>query len=85
MNDETKGILTVRYVNGNEEKFEYTRMEDTLNIASQVQEFLKGNQILLELEDRFLIIPLQNVQSIEVSPPPAKLPSNALKNVRLIK
>jgi len=85
MNDEAKGILTIRYVNGNEEKFEYTPMEDTLNIASQVQEFLKGNQILLELEDRFLIIPLQNIQSIEVSPPPGKLPSNVLKNVRVIK
>jgi hypothetical protein len=45
---------------------------------------LKANQILLELEDRFLIIPLQNVLSIEISPPPVKFPKNTVKDVRLI-
>jgi len=47
-------------------------------------EMLKANQILLELEGGFLIIPLQNVLSIEVSPLPVKLPQNTLTDVRLI-
>ena len=84
MNDGAKGILTIRYMNGTKQKFEYTRTEDALNVASRIQDVLKGNQLLLELEDRFLIIPLNNIQSIEVSPPPAKLPPNTLRNVRLI-
>ena len=84
MNESTKGILTVRYMNRTEQKSEYTRTEDVLNVASRIQELLKGNQLLLELEDRFLIIPLSNTQSIEVSPPPVKLPPNTLRNVRLI-
>ncbi len=84
MNDGAKGTLTIRYMNGTEQKFEYTRTEDALNVASRIQEVLKGNQVLLELEDRFLIIPMSNIQSIEVSPPPAKLPPNTLRNVRLI-
>ncbi len=84
MNDGAKGILTIRYMNGTEQKFEYTRTEDALNVASRIQDVLKGNQLLLELEDRFLIIPMSNIQSIEVSPPPAKLPPNTLRNVRLI-
>lgn len=85
MNDEAKGILTITYVNGTVQKFEYTRMEDASSVASRIQEALKGNQILLEMEDRFMIIPLNNIQSLEVSPPPTKLPPNTLRNVRLIK
>ena len=84
MNDAVKGILTIRYVNGTEQKFEYTREENALNIASRIQDALSSNQVLLELEDRVLIIPFQNIQSMEVSPLPAKLPPNVLRNVRLI-
>lgn len=85
MNDGTKGTLTIRYNNGNVQKFEYARMEDASSAASRIQEVLKGNQVLLELEDRFMIIPMQNIQSIEVSPPPEKLPPSAIRNVRLVK
>lgn len=87
MSDENRGIMTIRYVNGTEQKFEYARLKDDsdiLSAASRIQDMLKANQILLELENRFLIIPLQNVLSIEVSPPPVKVPQNTVKNVRLI-
>jgi hypothetical protein len=39
--------------------------------------------LILELEDRLLVIPFQNVEYIEVAPSPDKLPSNAIRNVRL--
>ncbi len=87
MSDENRGIMTIRYVNGTEQKFEYARLKDDSSIASaasRIQDMLKANQILLELEDRFLIIPLQNVLSIEISPPPVKFPKNTVKDVRLI-
>lgn len=87
MSDENRGIMTIRYVNGTEQKFEYVRFKnesDILSGASRIQDMLKANQILLELEDRFLIIPLQNVLSIEISPPPVKFPKNTVKDVRLI-
>ena len=84
MNDGAKGILTILYVNGTEQKFEYTRAEDVLNLTTRMQEILKADQIMIELEDRLLIIPFQNIQLITTSPPPPKLPPNALRNVRLI-
>ncbi len=87
MSDENRGIMTIRYVNGTEQKFEYARFKDDssiLSAASRIQDMLKANQILFELEDRFLIIPLHNVLSIEVSPPPVKFPQNTVKDVRLI-
>jgi len=87
MSDENRGIMTIRYVNGTEQKFEYARFKDDSSIssaASRIHDMLKANQILFELEDRFLIIPLQNVLSIEVSPPPIKFPLSTVKDVRLI-
>ena len=84
MNDAVKGTMTIRYVNGTEQKFEYTREENALNIASRIQDALSANQVLLELEDRVMIIPFQSILSMEVSPLPAKLPPNVIRNVRLI-
>ncbi len=85
MGDEVKAVLTVRYVDGSEEKFEFSRRADDLSSAGRIQEALSANQILLELEDRVLIIPFQNVRAVEISPAPSKLPGIALKNVRPIK
>ena len=84
MNKSKKGYLNIRYANGTKQKFEYIREEDTMNIASNIREALNANQLLLELGDRVLIIPFQNIQSIEISPPPGKLPPIAIKNVRFI-
>lgn len=84
MNKEAMGCMVIRYVNGNEQRFEFERQEDALNVASQIKEVLSADQLMLELEDRLLVIPFQNVQYIEVAPSPDKLPSNAIRNVRLI-
>ncbi|UCB48194.1 MAG: hypothetical protein JSW56_13735 [Deltaproteobacteria bacterium] len=84
MNQGTMGCMVIRYINGNEQRFEFERQEEALNIASQIKDLLSANQLMLELEDRLLVIPFQNVEYIEVAPSPEKLPSNAIRNVRLI-
>ena len=84
MKEETKAEVTILYTNGTKQKFEFPRQEDTYNIAARIHEALKANQILLELEDRVLVIPFQNIQSLEIKPPPAKLPPNAIRNVRIV-
>jgi hypothetical protein len=84
MNEESMTCMVIRYVNGNEQRFEFERQEDVLNLASQIKEVLSADQLMLELEDRLLIIPFQNVEYFEVAPSPDKLPSNAIRNVRLI-
>jgi len=84
MNDQEKVTLTIQYVTGSVQKFEYPRQEDTFNVATRIQEMSKANFLILELADKALVIPYQNIQAIEISPPPVKLPPNTLKNVRLI-
>lgn len=81
MNSAAKGILTIRYVNGSEEKFEYDRLEEEYSIAAHIKEALRENHLLLELEDRLVVIPYQSILSLDISPPPAKLPATALRKV----
>ena len=84
MTEDAKSILTIRYTNGQEQKFELSGEEDALNMGSRIQEVLSANQMLLDLGDSILILPFQNIQSIEVSPPPSHLPSNAIRNARSV-
>lgn len=84
MVDKAKSTLTIRFVNGSEQKFEFTHLEESLSIAQRVQDALNANQLLLELEDRLLVVPFQNILTVEVSPPPPKVRGNVLRNVRLV-
>lgn len=84
MNQDTKSFLTIRYTNGTEQKFEFMVQEKSLSIATRIQDALSANQLVLELEDKVLIVPFQNIQYIEVTPLPDKFPPIALKGVRLI-
>lgn len=84
MNQDTKSFLTIRYTNGTEQKFEFMVQEKSLSMATRIQDALSANHLVLELEDRVLIVPFQNIQYIEVMPLPDKLPPITLKGVRLI-
>ena len=85
MIDKTKGTLTIRFIDGSEQKFEFKRLEESSSIAQRIQDALSANQLLLELEDRLLVVPFQNILTIEVSPPPPKVRGNVLRNVRLVR
>jgi hypothetical protein len=84
MIDKAKSTLTIRFVNGSEQRFEFTRLEESLSVAQRFQDVLSANQLLLELEDRLMVVPFQNILAVEVSPPPPKVRGNVLRNVRLV-
>jgi len=84
MNQETKSFLTIRYTNGTEQKFEFMVQEKSSSMATRIQNALNANQLILELEDKVLVVPFQSIQYMELMPLPDKLPPIALKGVRLI-
>jgi hypothetical protein len=57
---------------------------EKMSIVARIQEILKS-QTLHVLGDLFIVIPLQNVLSIEVSPPPHKIPLNAIKAIKVLR
>ncbi len=84
MFEENTGMLTVHYTDGTEQRFEYTRAKEDVNLAAVVQEALKSSQLVIELQDRMLVIPMQSIKTIEVSPPPSKLPRFVIRNAVLL-
>lgn len=84
MFEENTGMLTVHYTDGTEQRFEYTRAKEDVNLAAVVQEALKSSQLVIELQDKMLVIPMQSIKTIEVSPPPSKLPRFVLRNAVLL-
>lgn len=75
--------LTIRYINGESDYFEFdSPQEETATLASHIQRVLNSKELMLELGDRLLVIPMQNVQIIELSPVPLKLPDLVICNVR---
>lgn len=77
--------LTIRYINGDEQHFAFTPeagVAERANLASRLHRSFSADPIVIELADRVLFIPLQNVKNIELSPVPSKLPEGALLNVR---
>jgi hypothetical protein len=84
MADVSTGFIKIRYNDGRSQRFEYERVGETMaNVAKVIQEGLQLGVLMLQLPapDRLLAIPFQSIHSIEVVPPPPKMPSLVIKVV----
>ena len=63
------GKLTVKYINGNKDVFEFSPSTTPGSLAgTQLKELLNSPAIVLKLGEEFEIIPMANIQSISVVP-----------------
>ncbi|WP_413167527.1 hypothetical protein ACL6C3_12705 [Capilliphycus salinus ALCB114379] len=77
--------LTIRYINGQSDCFEFdSPQEEKARLASYIERVLSSKELMLELGDRLLVIPMENVQIIELSPVPLKLPDTVIRHVRQV-
>lgn len=77
--------ITVYYINGEIQQFQFeSETSDQSSLASRIQKMLNADKLMLELEDKLVIIPMQNVQRFEISPSPLKTPDTVIKGVRLL-
>ena len=57
---------------------------DATLIAMNVRKALDANKIVVEADGQLLVIPLQNVKYVGVSPAPASLPREVLQNAQIV-
>jgi hypothetical protein len=63
--------LKVTMMNGKVRRFAFETLGgDPSTATTRVKELLDAREIILREEDRLTIIPLSNVQSLEIAPPP---------------
>jgi hypothetical protein len=70
--------VEITFSNGSTRRFAYEPLVvDPSMLASTFQKFIDQGYINFEMEDRLLIIPMANVQSLEVTPrPEGNLPNS---------
>jgi hypothetical protein len=84
MDKDRKAKMIVRYVDGQSNKIVFSQTVGDLNALKRLEEAMQANCLLLEMEDRVLLIPIHQIKSIEVSPPPDKLPKYAIRGVSIV-
>lgn len=55
-----------------------------MSVVARVQEMLKSQTLMLYLSDWFIVIPLQNLLSIEISPSPHRISFNAIMVIKVL-
>ena len=86
MNDDVNVDMTVKFVNGTEEHYTFSRQmteEDAHILVNKVQEALDAKNLIVDLGSKIQIMPMNNILQIEVSPAPVKLPKNAIPGASL--
>jgi hypothetical protein len=84
MSEEVIVRMTVKFINGSEENYEFSRQfTDESNVAKNIQEALEAKHLIIDLQTKVQVIPIHNILSIEISPPPLKLPPNTIKEASL--
>ncbi|MHC4744876.1 MAG: hypothetical protein ACYS8Z_23420 [Planctomycetota bacterium] len=84
MLEQNIGHITISYTDGTIQRFEYSRAEDMVNLVGLIEDILNSNQLAIEADGNMLIIPMQNIKTIEISPAPEKMPRYVIRNTRLV-
>jgi archaeosine-15-forming tRNA-guanine transglycosylase len=84
MSEMKTGYLKIQFNNGTMQRFEYERAEEKSHIAERIREMLQSGTLILQIPgpNRILVIPFSSIQSVEVVPPPPKMPGVVIKVVR---
>ena len=85
MGDKVIVRMTVKYINGSEENYEFPRqIVDVSIITKKIQEALESKYLIIDLKSKIQLILTHNILSIEITPPPLKLPSTTIKEASLV-
>ena len=85
MGDKVIVRMTIKYINGSEENYEFPRqIVDVSIITKKIQEALESKYLIIDLKSKIQLILTHNILSIEITPPPLKLPSTTIKEASLV-
>jgi hypothetical protein len=79
-----KAAMIIRFVNGRVLKLSFETESDELHAMRRVNEALTAQHLVVELPDRALVIPVHNIQVLEILSPAKRLPSYALRGAQLL-
>ena len=81
MNADKKRFCNINFVDGESLRFTYepAHPDEYMSMSLAIEEMSKSNKLIFNIEDRLVIVPMNNVRSIEISPSPTNLPTTVIK------
>jgi hypothetical protein len=75
--------MVIHFTNGRKRNFVYeTANVDSAVLSGRVEKLLNARHLILETDDKMIVLPYDNIESIEISPKPDKVPLVAIKVLR---
>ena len=75
---------TISFLDGTQLKVVWEKQKEAaLRSASLIEKVLNSESFALELEGRLVVVPIQNIRTIEINPAPEKLPPMIVRGARL--
>ena len=87
MSNGEKVKMTVKFVDGSQERYSFERQvtnEDAHSMLKKIHEALDAKHLIIDLGSKVQVIPMNNILSVELQPPPEKLPLNCIQGASLV-
>ena len=82
--DTPRKALTIHFNDGSSTTFEFPKqLGEFSNVTQRLESLFKQQYLMIEAEGALLLYPLYNIRSIQVYPPPDKLPENCIRDARI--
>jgi hypothetical protein len=77
--------LTIHFTDGTNLGFAFPKQPDAAgyNVTQRIQELLKDQYLMIEVDGTVMLFPFANIKYIQVSPAPDPLPANVIKGATL--
>jgi hypothetical protein len=81
MNGDNKRFCNINFVDGESMRFTYepAHPDEYRSMSLAIEEMAQTNKLIFTIEDKLVIVPINNVRSIEISPSPTNLPMTVIK------
>lgn len=83
MSESDQGSMTIRLMNGRILKFTYPRAGDDAENRHLTERLFDARQLVLQMDERTIVIPVDNIMMIEIRPSVTRLPDHAIRGVQL--
>lgn len=81
MSSEKKRFCKINFVDGESQRFIYEPVhpDESSTIGKAIKELSDTHNLIFQVEHKLVIIPMNNVRSIEISPVPTQLPRTIIR------
>lgn len=74
--------LTITFTDGTIQAYAMTALQgDETQMVSRLKHIMESNCLMLEVDNKLRLLPMQNIRSIELTPSLPKLPDTALRHL----